>query len=85
MPMKTVGTPAVTVTFSPSISSTSAFGSGREPGKTCFAPIQAAANGRPQAFTWNIGTTGITASLSQMPTWSAVQIARACRQIPRWV
>src|SRR5512140_3842377 len=83
-PIQTVGTPAVIVTFSSWINERSDFASGRDPGNTCFVPIHAAANGIPHALTWNIGTTGITASASRIPRTSAELIARAWRQIPRW-
>jgi hypothetical protein len=53
-----VGTPAAMVTFSDSISCRSECASRCGPGKTSFAPTIGAANGRPQALTWNIGTTG---------------------------
>jgi len=32
------------------------------PGNTSLAPVSAVVYGRPQAFTWNIGTTGSTLS-----------------------
>ena len=35
------------------------------PGNTSFAPTIIAANGKPQALAWNIGTTGSTASRSR--------------------
>ena len=49
----------------------------RGPGSTCRAPAIVAAYGRPQALTWNIGTTGITESSSRTP--SAVGLADAER------
>ena len=59
---QTVGTPAAKVTPSASISSYSDLPSSAGPGKTTLAPVSAAEYGRPQALTWNMGTTGSTAS-----------------------
>ncbi len=61
-PCHTVGTPAETVTPSLSINSWSEAPSSAGPGNTSFAPTMHAAYGSPHAFTWNIGTTGSTAS-----------------------
>ena len=36
----------------------------RGPGNTSFAPTNGAENGKPQALTWNIGTTGAMTSLA---------------------
>ena len=54
----TVGTPAVTVTSSSASSSSTLSASRRGPGSTSPVPAKAAMYGSPQAFTWNMGTTG---------------------------
>ena len=61
-PCHTVGTPADSVTPSDSISSCSDLPSSPGPGNTSLAPTMQATYGRPQALTWNIGTTGRMAS-----------------------
>ena len=58
----TVGTPAAKVTPSASISSYTDLPSSAGPGNTTLQPVIAAAYGRPQALTWNMGTTGSTLS-----------------------
>src|SRR3990167_1507610 len=62
----TVGTPAAKLTFSDSMSSKMDLPSMAGPGNTSLAPVMAAEYGRPQAFTWNMGTTGSTASRALM-------------------
>ena len=57
-PCQTVGTPAENVTPSLSNSSCSDLPSSHGPGNTSLAPTMQATYGRPQALTWNIGTTG---------------------------
>ena len=57
-----VGTPALKVTCSASISSYSDLPSSCGPGKTTLQPVMAMLKGVPQALTWNMGTTGMTAS-----------------------
>src|SRR3954452_5609131 len=52
------------VTRSDSSVSSSVCGSRCIPGNTCAAPASAHVYGSPQAFAWNIGTTGITTSAS---------------------
>ena len=67
MPSQMVGTPPVRVTRSRCEQIDELAGSRCGPGSTILAPTIAAANGRPHALAWNIGTTGSTASASQMP------------------
>jgi hypothetical protein len=64
-PCHTVGTPADTVTPSASNSACSDAPSSRGPGNTSLAPTMHAMYGMPQAFTWNMGTTGSTVSLAE--------------------
>ena len=78
-----VGTPAPTVTFSFTMWSAIALPERSGPGITRFAPHVAAACVSPQAFTWNIGTTGSTVSLSRMPMESATISAIVCRNVLR--
>ena len=68
IPIQIVGTPALTVTCSPSKASSRLWGSRCGPGKTCFAPTSVQLNGKHQALAWNIGTTGRTVSPSVMPS-----------------
>ena len=81
----TVGTPAAKLTFSDSINSKIDLPSMAGPGKTSLAPVIAAAYGRPQALTWNIGTTGSTESRALMLSASGMQPANACRMVERWL
>src|SRR5215217_7126621 len=62
---KTVGTPAVSVTSSCSRSSRRLAASRFGPGIISLAPTRTEAKGRPQALTWNMGTTGSTQSASE--------------------
>ena len=57
-PCHTVGTPADMVTPSLSNRSCSDLPSSHGPGNTSLAPTMHEMYGRPQALTWNIGTTG---------------------------
>jgi hypothetical protein len=57
-----VGTAPLTVTRSDSINFTSGSAWRKRPGMIRSAPAIAHAYGRPQALTWNIGTTGSTRS-----------------------
>ncbi len=68
MPIQIVGTPAVIVTFSCTNASSRLGGSRCGPGKTCVAPTSVHVNGKPQAFAWNIGTTGRITSVSATPS-----------------
>src|SRR5690606_12262311 len=61
-PSQTVGTPAEKVTPSASNNSYSDLPSSAGPGNTSLAPDSGTEYGKPQAFTWNIGTTGSTTS-----------------------
>lgn len=77
MPMLTAA--AANVTRSACIRSRIAGACGRAPGNTILAPMQAAANGRPQALAWNIGTTGSRVSRSRMSSTSPRHSVRVCR------
>ena len=46
-------------------------------------PLIAAANGRPQALAWNIGTTGSTTSVPDMPSTSFCRPTRAWMTLER--
>ena len=50
-----------------------------------MAPVIAAEYGRPQALTWNIGTTGSTESRALMFSASGIPPANACRMVERWL
>ena len=78
-----VGTPAPTVTFSFTMWSAIALPDKSGPGITKFAPHAVAAWVRPQAFTWNIGTTGNTVSDSRTPSESATISAIVCKNVER--
>ena len=69
------GTPAEKVTPSASNSSYRDLPSRAGPGNTILAPDRGTEYGRPQAFTWNIGTTGSTTSL--LETFRAFGMAEA--------
>ena len=49
------------------------------------APASTAAYGRPQAFAWNMGTTGSTRSASDRPNTLPMQTAIECRCMDRWL
>ena len=85
MPIQIVGTPAATVTFSDSISPIRVAGDRSGPGITNDAPARNAAYGRPQAFAWNIGTTGRTRSASRRENVEVVSAAFECSHIERWL
>jgi len=55
------------------------------PGNTNLAPVMAAEYGRPQAFTWNMGTTGSIAVARVMLSASGRAPARACSIVERWL
>ena len=55
------------------------------PGNTILAPVIAAEYGRPQALTWNIGTTGSTVSRALMLRASGSAPANACNMVERWL
>jgi hypothetical protein len=50
-----------------------------------LAPVMAAEYGRPQALTWNIGTTGSTESRALMFSASGMAPAKACSMVERWL
>ena len=74
-PSHTVGTPAETVTRSAFISEATLAPSRCRPGITSDAPAASAEYGRPQALTWNIGTTGSTRSWKRRPNTLAALVA----------
>ncbi|MNF33597.1 hypothetical protein D3C84_144150 [compost metagenome] len=81
-----VGTAREKVTASSLISFTMAAASKTfAPGNTSLAPTIAALYGMPQAFTWNIGTIGITTSRARSPTLSAMFCAMPWRTALRWL
>src|SRR5690349_14471879 len=84
-PPHTVGTPAENVTRSDSKSSYTDLPSSAAPGKTIFEPTRGAAKGRPQAFTWNIGTIGSTVSRVDRHIASGRQMPYACSTVERWL
>ena len=65
-----VGTPAAKVTPSASMSSYSDLPSSAGPGSTSLQPVSGAEYGSPQAFTWNMGTTGMAVSRADSPITS---------------
>jgi hypothetical protein len=65
------------------MSSASAFGCMFEPGMTSDAPAITAAWQSPQAFAWNIGTTGITRSRSDTAAASATIAPIECSTVER--
>ena len=83
MPSQIVGTPHETVTPSDSISGSRSSGCRCGPGKTIFVPSIAAAYGMPQAFAWNIGTTGRITSWLAMPTPSGMHCTSVCSTCER--
>ena len=52
---------------------------------TCPAPNQVAANGSPQALTWNMGTTSKTRSDSDCGMAKGSDWAMVWRKIERWL
>ena len=52
-------------------------------GKTSVAPVSAAAHGMPQAFAWNIGTTGRQRSRCEIAFVSTIPLISACNSIER--
>ncbi len=84
-PCQMVGTPAVNVGRSASIISASGAGCRKRSGISIDAPAMKAACGRPQAFTWNIGTTGRQMVAGFSPNASAPLTWRECRYTERWL
>ncbi len=80
-----VGTPAVNVTPSSTIRSASALGCIIGPGKTMAAPPAGPAWARPHALAWNIGTTGMTTSVSAIPNTLGCTTAMVCSTVERWL
>jgi hypothetical protein len=78
-PIQIVGTPPATVTRSDSSRVASPRGERSGPGMTSVAPTNTAAYGSPQAFAWNIGTTGSATSRSASPSTALVVTAIECR------
>ncbi len=78
-----VGTPAVIVTCSWASMRATLRPSLNTPMNTCFAPVSAAVYGRPQAFTWNIGTIAMTVSRSPTSSASLGALARLCSSVER--
>ena len=66
-PIQIVGTPAVIVTRSSSSIAAIAAGVICGPGSISSAPANSGACPQPQAFAWNIGTTGSSRSRSITP------------------
>src|SRR6478609_7048714 len=84
-PCHTVGTPADTVTPSASNRSCRLLPSRNGPGRTSLAPTMQAAYGRPQALTWNIGTTGRMVSRAEQLSESGRALAYVCSSVERWL
>ena len=84
-PIQMVGTPAATVTFSPSSSRSRPAAERSGPGMIRSAPVATHTWGRPQALTWNIGTTGRMRSRSEQASMSALVEAKACSHDDRWL
>ena len=78
-------TPAETGTPSLSTNSWSDLPSSPGPGKTSLAPTMQAEYGRPQALTWNIGTTGRMQSRVDTLSASGMADAMVCRMVERWL
>ena len=85
MPSQMVGTPAVQVTFSSASRASRLGGSRHGPGKTCLQPTIVQLKGRPQALTWNMGTTGMTTSAWERPIESGSAEIKECRTSARWL
>ena len=81
--LESVGTAAVTETFSWSRSSEMLAPSMLAPGITSLAPVAGAAKAMPQALAWNMGTTGSTLSMERMPSASALLTASECSTLER--
>ena len=84
MPSQMVGTPAVNVTRSRLDQLEQARRVEERPRKDLLGTDQRAAYGKPQALTWNIGTTGSTTSRSpRSPGRRQPMAAKACSAIAR--
>lgn len=82
-PSHTVGTPAEKLTCSCSNSSYSEAPSSFGPGNTSLAPTSGTEYGRPQALTWNIGTTGRITSCAEQPSASGSADPYECSTVER--
>ena len=83
-PSQIVGTPQAAFTLSLSIKEKRLAPSSAAPGNTNFAPTKGTANGSPQAFAWNSGTTGRTVEDGVSPTSAAnVSMPKVCNSIER--
>jgi hypothetical protein len=54
------------------------------PGIMSFAPTSTEAKGRPQALTWNMGTTGRTQSRSESANVLPIATIMEWRTVERW-
>ena len=54
------------------------------PGMCRVVPAMNAANGMPQALTWNIGTMVSCRSASPAPVQALCSVDTACRYVERW-
>ena len=78
-----MGTPADIVTCSCSNNSYIDLPSSAGPGNTILAPVSGTEYGKPQALTWNIGTTGSTASRADTFSASGMVEAYECSTVER--
>jgi hypothetical protein len=78
-PCQMVGTAAAWVGFSLSIIAASGAGWRKRSGISMFTPVMNVACGRPQAFTWNWGTTTSEVSWSVSPIDWAMLTCMECR------
>ena len=83
IPAQMVGTAEARVECSASMKSTSALGVMYLPGMCMVVPDMNAANGMPQALTWNIGTIVSWRSASLAPVHALCSVATACRYVER--
>lgn len=78
-PCQIVGTAAACEGFSRSTMSASGAGWRKRSGISMLMPVMKVACGRPQALTWNCGTTTSVVSLSVRPIDSAMLTCMECR------
>lgn len=78
-PCQMVGTAAAWVGFSCSIISASGAGCRKRSGISMLTPVMKVACGRPQALTWNWGTTTSEVSWSVRPMDCAMLTCMECR------
>ncbi|CAM5396076.1 hypothetical protein SVIOM74S_03130 [Streptomyces violarus] len=78
-PCQMVGTAAAWVGLSLSIIAASGAGWRKRSGISMFTPVMKVACGRPQAFTWNCGTTTSEVSSSVRPIDWAMLTCMECR------